>query len=69
MTTNIKSESITCHIWNTTLLLTEKSSVKLALKGKKKKKPVKCQQVFQEHSLIMRSKFGDQLMDHKCKEL
>ena len=29
MTTNVKSESIICHIWNTTVLLTEKSCAKL----------------------------------------
>lgn len=38
MTTNIKSKSIICHIWNTTLLLTEKCCIKLAYKGKKSQK-------------------------------
>lgn len=38
MTTSIKSESIICHIWNTTVLLTGQFCVKTALRGGEKKK-------------------------------
>lgn len=40
MVTSTKSESIICHIWNKLVLLTEKSCIKLTLKGKEKNQKV-----------------------------
>ena len=65
MTTNIKSESIMCHIWNTTILLTEKSCAKLPLKGKKnQKKPAGVPGTFFNNEI----QFGDQLMGQKFRK-
>lgn len=40
MVTSTKSESIICHIWNKIVLLTEKSLIKLTLRGKERNQKV-----------------------------
>lgn len=65
MTTNIESESIICHIWNTTVLLTEKSCAKLALKEKKnQKRPAGVPGTFVNNEI----QFEDQLMGQKSRK-